>query len=140
MKGSPAIFTKPASRIRPQHQVFSALRFCAVPWRPKLNSPSLRTGTTWNRSRPLLATIFRRRACTRKMRFISLSLTFRCSTMKSSNISFRQSSGGKRVHLLCNQSFKFVPGLTAVHRTAFSPLRSKKGRRLILAFSVYWKL
>jgi len=25
-----------------------------------------------------------------------------------------------------NQSFKFVSGLTAVHRTPFSPLRSKK--------------
>ncbi len=57
---------------------------------------------------------------------MSLSLTFRFSTMKSSNISFRQSSGGKLVHLLCNQSFKFVPGLKAVHRTPFSPLRSKK--------------
>jgi hypothetical protein len=34
--------------------------------------------------------------------FYELSLIFRCSTMRSSNISFRQSSGGKRVHLLCN--------------------------------------
>lgn len=57
---------------------------------------------TWTILRPprlLLAMIFSRHACTQKMRFSSLSLTFQCSLIRSLSISFRQSSGGKRVHL-----------------------------------------